>query len=379
LGNYTENERSKECYHLSTERRGGGAMNSIDEAIFRPFSFDGGEFGMPSANVAEVHAKAHDGSAAYFEDKGRADLVNKQRKLAALWRGLAALSEADANRLCDEFFFKGTENIDSLLALEGKSASSLLYLGLLATRALNSLLDLAVHGHKQALRAFMGSIGDAVNNFEFVASRKPELFREWAKRSIAIPGLISRNRAQAKYNEQLLELLQQGAESHLAFLPTGKRGRMWQFEGANLLAVRLIAHIQSSNRSYKTDKRLARSNGTKIPAWRIRATKLKPFSAQAWLSWAEVAWEMLAQISPAGKPALHPAFYDRETKICNVRKTRKNPYYGNKETGHSIAEQDIKEALFGAFQVIATGKSPRTRQRQKAAKSKKQYKGEKVA
>jgi hypothetical protein len=346
-------------------------MNSIDRAILRPFSFNGGGPEMPSPNVAEAHANAHDGSAAYFEDKGRADLANQARKRAAWWRGLAALSDTDAKRLSDDLFLKGTEIIDALLALEREGAHSSLYLGLLAGRILGGLFDLAAQGRKQALRMFMGSIGDAVNNFEFLANCKPELFREWARRSMAIPGLISRNRAQAKYNEQLLELLQQGEDSHLAFLPTGRRGRFWEFEGANLLAVRLIAHIQTSNRSYESDKRLARSGGQKIPAWRTRATKLEPFSVQTWLSWAEVAWRMLAEISPANKPALHPAFDHNKTKICNVRKVRKNPYYGNKEEAYSIAEQDIKEALFGAFELIATGKSRRTKQRQKAKKKSK--------
>jgi hypothetical protein len=345
-------------------------VNSLDKLILSPFSFDGGEFEMPSPDTAEAHANAHDGSAAYFEDKGRADLANKERKLAAWWRGLAALSGADADRLCGDLFLKGTETIDAFLALQGKSGNALAYLGFLSTYIWSRLLDLTADGHKPAVLALLSSIGQATNDLEFIANRKPELFREWARRSIAIPGLISRNKAQARDNDRLLDTLQQGKDTYLASRLPNKRGRFWAFEGPNLLAVRLIAHIQSSNNFYESHKLLARYGAPKMPRWRTKAAKLKPFSAETWRSWAEVAWQMLTQISPEKRPALNSAFYDKRTQICNVRNKRKNPYYQTEEKALSIAEQDIKEALFGAFELIATGKSRRTKQRLKAKEEK---------
>lgn len=340
-------------------------MNSLDKFILRPFSFDGGEFEKSSRSVAEEHALAHESSASYLEESGRLDFAKKQRELAAWWRGLATLPDVD--RVSGDLFLKGTEAIDGLLALAQKSDNPLLYLGLLANSILESVLNLVVADErKQAVRVFMQSISEAVNNFEFLATRKPEIFREWAKKNIAIPGLISRNKAQARDNDRLLDTLQQGKDTYLASLLPNKPGRFWTFEGPNLLAFRLIAHIQSSNNFYELGKLLIRHGTPKIPRWRTKAAKLKPFSAQTWRSWAEVAWQMIVEISPEKRPARHPAFYDQRTRICNVRKTRKNPYYQIEEKALSIAEQDIKEALFGAFELIATGESRRTKQRRKA-------------
>jgi len=341
-------------------------MNAVEQAILRPFSFSGGGFEKSSRRIAEDQATACESSARYFEKKGRSNLARKQRKMAASWRSLATLSDTEVERFCEALFLKGSETLEALLALAEKRDSALSHLVLLANHILDGLLDFAAHRHKQAARAFMQSISATVNNFEFVATQKPELFREWARGSIAIPGLISRNRAQSRDNERLLEVLQQGEASYLAPAMRSKRGRFWTFSGANLLAVRLISHIQSANIFYESDKVLARHCRRDLPSWRKDAAKLKAFSARTWPSWAHVIWQIIIEVSPQNKPALHLAFYDPKTKICNVRKRRINPYYGNEERAYSISEQDIKEALFGAVEVIATGESRRTKQRRKA-------------
>jgi hypothetical protein len=104
-----------------------------------------------------------------------------------------------------------------------------------------------------------------------------------------------------------------------------------------------------------------------FPPWLEDARKLAPFSATTWKAWADIAWRVIAELSPDGKPENHPGFYDPATKICNVKKTRKNPYFGKQENAPSIARTDIKEAVFDGFENIATGMSSRTRRRKKAA------------
>lgn len=341
-------------------------MNAIEKAILRPFSFSGGGFEESSRCIAEDQAIACESSASYFEKSGRSDLASEQRKKAESWRGLATLSETQAKPVCDALFLKGVETLDELLALAEKRDTARSLLVLLADKILSGLLDSATRRDKRAAHAFMQSISVAVNNFEFVAMREPEVFREWARGQIAIPGLISRNRAQSRDNARLLEVLQQGEATYIAPGIRNKRGRFWTFSGANLVAVRLISHIQSSNISYESDKSLARHFRRDLPSWRKEAVKLKGFSSRTWLNWAQVIWQMIIEMSPKKKPALHPAFYDPKTKICNVRKTRNNPYYGNEERAYSISEQDIKEALFGAVEIIATGESRRSKQRRKA-------------
>jgi hypothetical protein len=111
----------------------------------------------------------------------------------------------------------------------------------------------------------------------------------------------------------------------------------------------------------------AKQAGGELPGWLHDAAKLEPFSAETWQMWAELAWRVLAEISPNGKPAEHQAFYDHATKICNVRKQRRDYHFGKVVSSPSIAENDIKEALFDAFALVATGTSRRTKRRQKTA------------
>ena len=345
-------------------------MNSVVRAILRPFSVEGGELEIPSIGVAESHAAAHDGSASYYADIGRADLANDARKTAAWWRGLAALPDEAADRLHGELLLKATEAIDALLALAEKGDKPLLELALLANHILAGLLALAAPGRQQAARALMDSIGETVNNFEVLATRKPELFREWARGCIAIPGLISRKTAQTQDNKRLLESLEQGEDCPLAILPTGKRGKSWSFKGATLIAFQLVAHIRISNHFYDIDKGMAGGENPELPGWRHDAVQLNPFSKHSAPKWAEVGWQVLAEISPDNQPDRHPVL----KKLFKARQSRTD-YTGRtgaqlngasvKRKSPSIAKHDMREKLRNAFEGIASGKRPRKKSSRK--------------
>lgn len=339
---------------------------SPEESIRRPFSLTGGDFEGPAPDLAEDHAVRAEDSARYFRQSGRRGLAREERKAAAWWRGLANLSTAESQGLCDQMFLEVRDKIDALLVLAQEDGFASNYLTLLSDAISSGLLEGAARGQRHAASAVMASLGTAVNNFEFVAIRRPELFRALARRSLAIPGLISRNKAQSRENDRLLKLLQQGEASFLARSLDKKPGRYWTYSNANALAVRAIDHIQSARAYYLGDCRVAKHLRQEFPLWRKRATKLKSFSPATWKAWAEIAWQMIAEISPQNKPGLNPAFYEPKTKICNVRKQRKNPYYGTVDKAPSIREQDIKEALFSAIELIATGSSRRTKERRRS-------------
>ena len=92
------------------------------------------------------------------------------------------------------------------------------------------------------------------------------------------------------------------------------------------------------------------------PAWFPKLAGVPDFGAATWPQWAEIAWQVLEGISPNGRPHEHPAFHSSDTKICNVRKGAGND--------GATARADIRQALFDGMETIATGVSPRTRQRE---------------
>jgi hypothetical protein len=103
-----------------------------------------------------------------------------------------------------------------------------------------------------------------------------------------------------------------------------------------------------------------------VPGWLIKAAELKPFGADTWKEWFKIAWEgVLAESSPNGKPGEHPAFYDPETRICEPRDNRAKGLLpsGRPKVIHGkyLQTEHIKRTLREAFEVVATGRSPRTK------------------
>ena len=338
------------------------------EPLLKPFDFSGWDYQMPELGVAEARAQSADGSAEYFASHGRSELAAEEREIAVWWRRLAHFPEPGATRLHDDCREEAEQAIDILLARAEKFEAPLYSLSMALGRLLSGLHALAAHGNKLAARVWANMIYESANDFEMLAFNKPEIFREWARSAIAVPGCISRNTEKQRNNQELLRKLEQGEDCHFAILPTGKPGRKWTFkDNANGLAARLWSYIDNSRTVYSFHAIQAKHAGRELPGWLQDAVQLEPFSAKTWQKWAEVAWKVLAEISPNGNPGRHPAFYETATKICNVRTHRKESYqtFTGKDVIHSspsIAENDIKEALFGAFEVVATGISRRTKQ-----------------
>jgi hypothetical protein len=215
---------------------------------------------------------------------------------------------------------------------------------------LDGLHALAAHGDKLAGQMLLGTVGAAVTQFEMLAGKKPELFRDYARGSLAIPGMISRNAEKIADNKSLLEKLEQGADCPLAILPTGKKGKRWKLttageEGANALAVRLQSYIEGARNSYELHSLLAGlGRGSTLPEWREDAKKLEPFSPETWSTWAAVAWTILDKGHHSG---LHG-----KTRIVNQSKREG---YG----AAALMRDHSKKALFAAFETIATGENPK--------------------
>ena len=341
------------------------------DALFPDFSFTGWEAHAvsPSLGLAESKAMLHDRTAKHFEDSGRGELAASERKEAAWWRDLLSHPDGiNATQAYDEVQATASDAVDVLLARAEKYEGAAIPLASILGQLLNGMHALAANGNTQVARLLMNRVGEAVNDFELLANHKPEIFREWTRRCPAIPAMIAPYPAKQKDNVQFLEKLEV-AQAFKRFA-ISKRQR-WKFATpANLLAARLVSFIQARRESCDVEKIIARKEGTVIPEWIQEAVVMPDFSAETWKRWAEMGWRIIGLISPEGRPELHPAFQARETKICNVRKGRVDPYFGKLHNSRSIAEHDIKEALFAGFEQIATGESPRNKQRKKASPTK---------
>ena len=330
-------------------------------------------------NAAEARARLCEEEAQAFRQKGAHGKAKGAGEKAAFWRSLPTLSDRDVLLNAAPLLGATTENLDALYAI-GDVGSLMLATG----QALGRLFDLAgSRGTQSDVSALLETIAGAVERFERFANEKPELFRPLARERMGIPAIVSQNREKMAEALNLAEKLETGAAYHLAILPTGKKGRHWQFKDrANALAARLVEEIEFT-RSW--------DGWYRRHEWWEEALKLETFSKDSWKAWAEFAWEHLLD---KGK---HPAFYDPETQICNVRESRRQPYPKKPKPNQrlasskninkrflnylealpvkfvhpvhdcsSIAEWDIKEALFGAFELIASGTSSRTKRRQKS-------------
>lgn len=210
----------------------------------------------------------------------------------------------------------------------------------------------------------LATITGAVERFERLANEKPELFRPVTRGRMAIPAMVSQNKEKMEAAQALAKNLHTGEAYHLAILPTGNKGRHWQFKDpANALAARLVEEIEFTR---------VWSGWYRENAWWEDAVKLEPFSEHTWRSWAKFAWRILDNGN-------HPMLHDPRTKICNVRTQRTEEDFSKSAKWNaprkirqspSIAAEDIREALFGAFELIATGISQRTKRRRKASPDK---------
>ncbi len=233
---------------------------------------------------------------------------------------------------------------------------ALYYISIVIDRALKGLHALAAHGNPHAAAALVTRLTQAATNFELLAYHKPEIFWATARERMQIPATISPRSGKAKENKELCDKLRVGEKAAFAVVHKGK-GKRWSIASeANLLAARLVNYIDHCRFLAKTFASHLEVFSENPPEWFLPLTGLETFGKATWEIWADVAWKVIESISPDEKPERHPAFHSRETRICNVRKGAGND--------GSTARADIKEALYGALETIATGVSPRTRQRQ---------------
>ena len=109
-------------------------------------------------------------------------------------------------------------------------------------------------------------------------------------------------------------------------------------------------------------------------AWKQKVAVLPIFQA-AWRQWASCAWEVILAVSPNQRPDRNSKLVSGELKICEPRLSRPDSYYSESASKNSkrfvakiraspgIAVNDIKEAFYSGFEEIATGISPKSRQR----------------
>ena len=340
--------------------------------LVKPFSFNppSTPTAYPPLDIAKKRVCAYEERAALSTANGDRWDAQEARRRAKLWRLWNSYPEDMAKRHYSEYEEDALNAIDKLLARAEISDQALIYLRLILYHILEGFHLLSAHGSETALAMLLSELNTTVVANEILANEKPELFREYARKSFGIPGIISRNREKTQENQRLLEKLKQGEEFALKILPTGRRGKIWKFkDNANSLAASLVHYIQINKILFPVfahQVTLMPSRFHPLPSWLAEAGRLPGFSPQSWRQWAEVGWRIIRESSPKQKPGLNPMFDDPGTKICNVRRKRKSPYYGKIEQSPSIAEHDIQEALFIAFELIATGVSPRTKQRRKA-------------
>jgi hypothetical protein len=228
------------------------------------------------------------------------------------------------------------------------------YAALLRVRQVfGPLLALAASGNKKAAEVLADSLLWAVAEFQALVSddEKRKVLREWARKAVGIPGIISPNQEATAYNQQLVRQLDVGKDCQFAILPTGKKGRRWKYTSpVNALALRLCHYIERQQNLYKIHLADEKRAGIKLPAWLHDAGQLQAFSAETSRSWATVAWAILLE-KTGGKPET-----DSHLRPLGRSAGAKKPKYCkalHAATKASNIRSKIKSRLFEAFQTIA--------------------------
>lgn len=312
----------------------------LSEPTLKPFSFTGWGYKMPELGRAEARAKCEDDSADRFDQDGRSPEAEEARAQAAWWRALGTFPEADTEIPYLKTELDAIDAIDALLARAESHQAPVIPLAGLLRHLLAGLHALAAHGDKLAGGMLLNTVGEAVTQFEMLAWKKPELFREYARGSLAIPAMISRHPEKRADNQALLVKLEQG-EGEDCPLGMVKTGKTWRVSSrANALAVRLQSYIAYLRGSYDIHKLEHSREGFKPPGWLEAAKKLKPFSPAEAPKWAAVAWTFFLD------KGNHPALHDERTRISTPRQ-------GAVKSDPAALKADSLKALKGAFKMIA--------------------------
>jgi hypothetical protein len=302
----------------------------------------------PTESLAERRAVACEILAESVSDK---TLRPQIKSAAKFWRALDASPRSDLDS--GNRWQNAVDQIDVLLARAETSDTALVYVRLLLDHLLTGLQGLALQKNKKAAAFLMSALSDAIARNESHSRREPELYSEWAQNAFGLPGIISRNREKTEDNKHRVEVLRQGQSFPLTILPSGKRGKRWKYtSNANALAERLRCYVEGHRSQYDWLKTKAGLEKKSLPEWLEAAHKLPAFSAESHRQWSSLAWQILKDVSPNRHPSKHPHLADNATKICNR--------IGDVD---SIEDDEIRETLNQAFEVIATGTSSRKRQK----------------
>jgi hypothetical protein len=240
-----------------------------------------------------------------------------------------------------------------------RAAAAALTVG--AHKLLSGLETLTAKGDRIAANLLLEITGDATARFYQSAHRKPALFLPHTRRKLQIPAPVGRNKQSKESTEAFIEKMELAKNA----IFKGTRWAMGEVIGqgkfsrrAYRFAFRLIGYVESVRTMLPIYRFAADAGrGPQLPDWIADAENLKRFGPQTWRKWAEVAWTILKSVSPDGRPASHPALKNPATAICTLRHERIDPYFGKIVKAPSIADNDMKEALFSAFRFLATGKS----------------------
>jgi hypothetical protein len=246
---------------------------------------------------------------------------------------------------------QASDAIDLLLGSAGKHG--LTYLSLTVDQVFRGLLARAANGDKRAAEVLANSVLSAVKDFETLIrdSQKGKMLRDWARKAVGLPGIISPNQEAMAYNQQLVRQLEVGKDCQFAILPTGKKGRRWKYQTpVNALALRLCHYIEVQRLCYKIHLLYEELGWIKLPAWLHDATRLQPFSFATSHSWATVAWVILMGVT-GGKPESH--WHLRPLGESAAGRTPKYCKTLHAATKASNIRAKIKSRLFEAFQTIA--------------------------
>lgn len=294
---------------------------------------------MPELGRAEARAELEDYSADRFDQDGRGPEAEEARAQAAWWRALGTFPEAAAETPYLKTEKDAFDALDVLLARAESHQAAVVPLAELLRHLLDGLHALAAHGDKLARGMLLNTVGAAITQFEMLAWKKPELFRDYARGSLAIPGMISRHPEKCEDNQALLVKLEQGEgeDCPLAIL------KKWRVSGrANALAVKLQSYIEAARNSYELHSLLVGlGRGSALPEWHHEAKKLGPFSPAEAPKWAAVAWTILDK---GNHPVLHG-----KTRIVNQSKRQ-----GVVKSEPAVFKADSLKALKGAFKMIAS-------------------------
>ncbi len=296
-----------------------GAMHL--RATVPPFSFTEGwreqkEFEPSSLNYAEPTATETETLASQADAKGNPELASLLRGLAAEWRNKVntlddtVLHEEAiaASRALDILF--GQAACHSELALD--------YLLDLATIILTGLHDLASNGYKGAADVLLASLRGATDQFNVLASNRPEFFLHRTRSAFGIPGVLSPYTEKTRDNAELVEVLEVGKDyAYPLATAGGGRGNKSKFATpSNYWARRLYAYVKEARDKVIRSASLAPDGLQQwveahphLPPWMKNAVILDPLSHETLADWMAVIWEVLLGATdgrPEDEPILQP-------------------------------------------------------------------------